>query len=1003
MKSHVQQRPGQAASNYGGLQAQEIFARQTSLLAETYQLLTRIMPERFFQTLGERIGDLLPLLQRLRTDSGIRRAEINGEIFRVYFLSDENNPRRTCGDWGQWKIAAAAIYRASQPLEIDGVKRDLVIEHLVPGRKNPAGASVSLAELQAACRRDFPADCPEAIAELYARLHFDAVADLDAAELAGCVHAALQAQHSDCVWTEAVTDADGKVLLRLALAQPVVQRDLFPQLTEAVYLAGYEPAEIWFHELTSGGDSTDFGHLPVSVMQLTLHPVATIPAASIERLLANVRQIHAVPMDDLLHRELVQKHQFSIEDANFIRAAGEFVHGQLALVDRNAYNYDDIFRFLALYPALSGRLAELFHHRFDPADGTADDAAAWAECRAEIERINSGDPDKDHLVRGVFAAVLNFAESIVKTNFFVPDKSALAFRLDPAFMAFYPTLGTAYDAAFPGSDRPEGVFFFYRRQAIGYQLRFAEIARGGWRTVIPPRSPNELEMFDNYAAAKDELFREVFVLAHTQHLKNKDIYEGGAKMITLLEPLEAGVDFRPALWQAQRSIFRAFFSLINYAADGSLRTPGIIDRLGKREIIEIGPDENMFDAMIGWMGEYAAEHGYTLGSGIISGKPDTGINHKEFGMTSFGVHQYLLKVLEELHIDPEHDVFSIKLAGGPAGDVAGNELKLLLTRNADGAWRYPNLRIVAVTDGPAAAYDPEGLDREMLHSLLFRAALDQFEPEKLRGEGAMLLYSAPRTTSDRREVHELITRRHGKLEHTLVSRDEYMRLFQENLARAADVFIPAGGRPSTLNEENYRIFFPAGQPSCRAIVEGANSFLTPAAREAIQKEGVLIIKDASANKCGVITSSYEILAGLMLNPAEFRAVKPQLVGEVLEILRNRARREADWLFVRYHASGAPLTRLTDQLSREINAANVRISEFLRQHPEWVTDALVQSHLPPLFAGRFSDRIDRLPVEYRRAIAAVELACRMIYAQASDDLADTLKMLLTPPELTALPR
>ena len=30
------------------------------------------------------------------------------------------------------------------------------------------------------------------------------------------------------------------------------------------------------------------------------------------------------------------------------------------------------------------------------------------------------------------------------------------------------------------------------------------------------------------------LFRENYVLAHTQHLKNKDIYEGGSKMVVVI-------------------------------------------------------------------------------------------------------------------------------------------------------------------------------------------------------------------------------------------------------------------------------------------------------------------------------------------------------------------------------------------------------------------------------------------------------------------------------------
>ena len=155
-------------------------------------------------------------------------------------------------------------------------------------------------------------------------------------------------------------------------------------------------------------------------------------------------------------------------------------------------------------------------------------------------------------------------------------------------------------------------------------------------------------MNDSYEYARDEAFRECYVLAHTQHLKNKDIYEGGAKLLTLLEPVSDPDLFKPLLWQTQRSITTAFLSLINYDSQKELQDKSIIDRLGTREIIEIGPDENMFDTMIEWIGEYARQTGYTLGSGLISGKPGAGINHKEYGVTSFGIHQYLLKTWKNL-------------------------------------------------------------------------------------------------------------------------------------------------------------------------------------------------------------------------------------------------------------------------------------------------------------------------------------------------------------------
>ena len=231
-----------------------------------------------------------------------------------------------------------------------------------------------------------------------------------------------------------------------------------------------------------------------------------------------------------------------------------------------------------------------------------------------------------------------------------------------------------------------------------------------------------------------------------------------------------------------------------------------------------------------------------------------------------------------------------------------------------------------------------------------------------------MVFSAPLRDGDT-EYYRQVILQEGKIVEKHLSRDEFMGVFQSNLFRYADIFIPCGGRPSTVNIDNWTSYANGEGNGCRAIVEGANSFLTPAARIELQKSGILDVKDASANKCGVITSSYEILAGLMLDEDEFRKEKEILVPQVMEILAFNAKR------------GEFLTDLTDRLSRSINAKNVEISEYLDSHPEIITDELLLDHLPAMFSTSYRDRLKRLPAEYRKAIASVELAGRVIYNEA----------------------
>ena len=57
--------------------------------------------------------------------------------------------------------------------------------------------------------------------------------------------------------------------------------------------------------------------------------------------------------------------------------------------------------------------------------------------------------------------------------------------------------------------------------------------------------------------------------------------------------------------------------------------------------------------------------------------------------------------------------------------------------------------------------------------------------------------------------------------------------------------------------------------------------MTPDARLEMQRRGVVTIRDASANKCGVISSSYEIIANLIFSNNEFLENKKNLNSATL--------------------------------------------------------------------------------------------------------------------------
>jgi glutamate dehydrogenase len=316
-------------------------------------------------------------------------------------------------------------------------------------------------------------------------------------------------------------------------------------------------------------------------------------------------------------------------------------------------------------------------------------------------------------------------------------------------------------------------------------------------------------------------------------------------------------------------------------------------------------------------------------------------------------------------------------------------MKLLNNRKADGSYVLANLRIIAITDGPAAVYDPAGINREEISRLVHTAALDGFDPAKLTGEGAFMIWSA----ADADGMHRMVTVADGKNTEKLISHNEFMSLFSNNIFREADVFIPGGGRPQTIHDGNWTNYVPAGKPLVKAIVEGANSFTTPSARLKLQAAGIVNVLDSSANKCGVITSSYEILSGILLEKDEFIANKEAVVAELMDKLALCANKEAEWLYKEFIArKNVPMTDLSNELGNTVNELKSKLFDLFTEKPELLADQLILEHLLPIFRTKFADRIARIPDLYRKAIGAAEAAGRIVYTPEDPAVADIIKAL-----------
>jgi glutamate dehydrogenase len=202
----------------------------------------------------------------------------------------------------------------------------------------------------------------------------------------------------------------------------------------------------------------------------------------------------------------------------------------------------------------------------------------------------------------------------------------------------------------------------------------------------------------------------------------------------------------------------------------------------------------------------------------------------------------------------------------------------------------------------------------------------------------------------------------------------------------ADAFVPCGGRPETIHGHNWREFLTKdGTPSSKLIVEGANLFLTPEARERLSAEGVTIIKDSSANKCGVICSSLEVAACMLLEEADFMAIKKQFVEEVLDRLRKLARSEAQLLVSEQERHPCmPLPEISVRLSRVVNSVADAIEEGMDSWSDveqTMAHKMVNDHFPNILLDKVGHEVWKsLPKVYVARLIASHLAAGIVYRE-----------------------
>lgn len=741
----------------------------------------------------------------------------------------------------------------------------------------------------------------------------------------------------------------------------------------------------------------------ILIMVLALHGAngkAAWEVTDIPTFLREMVTVKYFSTNDKIQEDLVSKRIIDGNMGNLLRAMVRFIHQALVYVDHNLYTIEHIREALCRHHELTVMICDAFKYKFDPLQHNLKTYDAIRESfLLNVAKLDTGHEENDKRRRNVLLQAMNFIHHTYKTNFYRTILSSFCFRLDPKYLDELP-----FDRRNRFPELPYAIFFIKGLNFFGFHIRFKNLARGGLRTVFP-------KQMEQMVVERNHVFSECYHLALTQHKKNKDIPEGGAKGIIFVEPftqLEAESEILKRelllssiepekiekqlnqfhqeqtlefMYQAQRAFIEGLLTIVNCEADGKLKAKYIVDYWKKPEYLYLGPDENMHDIMIEWIADVSQRYEYKPGRSFISGKPHGGINHKKYGVTSLGVNVYMNEVLQYININPHKETFTIKMSGGPDGDVAGNQICNLYREYPDTA------KLIALTDGSGTILDLNGLNLKVLFDLFHEGkAICHYPPEEL-SEGSFLVNITTKRQATSLVQQTLCYKKEGgKVVEHWISGSEMNHLYRHSMHQTpADIFIPAGGRPRTINENNYTDFLTdTGQPTAKAIIEGANLYLSPSARRLLEDLGVIIIKDSSANKAGVICSSFEILCGLTLTEEEFVLEKDSLVKEILERLKLCALNEAHLLLKWHKETGEYLTDISDEISNRINLYCYQILDYLdtQELSNDIRDPFVQCFLKyclPTLRNKYQDRLMKeIPEHHKKAIIACYIASGIVY-------------------------
>jgi glutamate dehydrogenase len=332
-------------------------------------------------------------------------------------------------------------------------------------------------------------------------------------------------------------------------------------------------------------------------------------------------------------------------DVSVLRSIGRYLR-QVGFTYSQTY----FSRALSSNVDISRQLIQLFRTRFDPRTGL--DAKARTTATNELaDKIKKAlndvaSLDHDRILRS-FLAVM---QAMIRTNFYVPGRHAIAMKLLPRQIPDLP------------EPRPQFEVFVYSPRMEGVHLRYGRVARGGVR----------------WSDRAEDFRTEVLGLVKAQMVKNTVIVPVGAKggfyCKQLPDPRE-----REAWLAEGLACYQLFVSSLldvtDNIVDGVVVPPADVVRYDADDPYLVVAADKGTATFSDVANKLSVDSRFWLGDAFASGG-SAGYDHKAMGITARGAWESVRRHFREMGVDPQSTDFTCVGIGDMSGDVFGNGMLL---------------------------------------------------------------------------------------------------------------------------------------------------------------------------------------------------------------------------------------------------------------------------------------------------------------------------------------